>query len=264
MRRGMTAMVFGAALMMVGGAAQAAPILVNFQKVASGQQKLGSDWYNKFGAASDNELTIADRALVDSASGTTGISMSSPNFGGFLNDDRGNGIDFSFNGFTFAGTAMNSYVAENYAVPRDGLTVLRFTSDTQYTFNFTIAASFHNSTDGDPPAASIADGANLVSYNIGGTFTGGTTRAFSGGTTVQIDASATDRDRAGAIISGKSIFDSGLNKYVLDLQMGSNTAGGVATINALKLDLAAVPEPGTLSLLAVGSLALLRRRRRMA
>jgi hypothetical protein len=265
----MTAMVFGAALV-TAGQAWAAPILIQFKAFNPGSTSTytpvggTTSWYNNYGSTTSNDPGPAGAFVMkDSNNVATDVSLSAPSFFGFLSSTKGNKTDFTFNGFTFAGGVMDDYIADNNSSVRDGLIKLHFSSPTPYTYEFTAVASNHgDNPDGPTPSANIAEGGSQTLFNIGGTYAKvGTTQAgsFTGGTTVAIDPALGTVDQAGAVLSGQSHFDATENAYVIDFNVGMGS--GLAMISAMKVDISPVPEPATFGLLAIGSLALLRRRR---
>jgi hypothetical protein len=282
--------IIPAALLIAFSAAYAAPVpsdsLVNFGKEDSvtagvaGTKYWGTDYYNTAGMANDNTPTGPARTLKNRTNVLTDITLSFPNLGGFSNPDRGNGVSYTYNGFTFYGNLstvapnynnpMQSYLADNIGSStstRDGLTVLRFSSPEQYSFLFTMVASYHNLTDGDPPSSGQADAGIDSLFNIGGTYSMSRTApqngSFAGGTTVHLYPQADGNyDRDGATISGQSTWDVAANAYVLDLQMGVGSVGNMAAISALRIQTDTVPEPATASSAGAAGLLLGMRWRR--
>lgn len=262
---------------------QAAPIysdvLVNCaaQTTAAQGKSWGGEFYNWFGTATSDTATLAAKALTNRTNGATDLTLSMPNFGGFVNPDRGNGVNYTFDGFTFYGglntatepyNPMQTYLADNMAATgtRDGLMVFRITSPEQYHFRITVVGSYHNATDGTNPATGQPDGVNALA-NIGGTYV--TTRtspfvgSFTGGTTASYDPQGEGTlDRGGTVVSGNSVWNAGLNSWVLDLQIGVGSAGNFVNVNALRIQTSAIPEPTMIGFAGIVSATLAMRRRR--
>lgn len=259
--------ILGLASLANSSTANAAVILVDFKAfnpgTTSAQTPVGgtTSFYNNFGSTtSNNPPAVTTPVLMkDSANANTDVSLAAPSFFGFLNSTNGNKIDFNTNGFTFAANVMDDYIADNFSSPRDGLIQLRFSSPTQYHYDFTAALSNHTGqADG---SGDVAAGGSSTLINVGGTYVkGATTGSFTGGTTVTVDPSEGTTDQASAVLAGDSVFDSGSGTYIIDLNVGMGTT--IALINALKVDVSPVPEPASVAIFGLVGSALLMRRQR--
>ncbi|MCD8483758.1 MAG: hypothetical protein LR015_14565 [Verrucomicrobia bacterium] len=136
-------------------------------------------------------------------------------------------MEVEYNEFTFPAAVTRSYVADNFGSGRDGHATVRFSSDSAYTYSFTILSSYaHNNP---------ADGAFVTDFNVGGTYST-TTRLFTGGETLTLNSSREGvRWSAGTLGAfAASEVDGG---YELILTVGQRVGG--AYINALIVE--AVP-----------------------
>lgn len=214
---------------------------------------------------------IAD--LRDSANALAGVGLSWSNGFHFASTGRGEGGNTSPTGVTYDGRFFPWAVVDSYNATHagsDGYAAFTFTSDAPLSYRFWIIASFDNNNPGETA------GWNGL-YNVGGTYTLAT-RSFTGGTTLALNGTKQQGpddiadstgdttlkyevgrlDNAG--VGFASVWDSGLSKYVLQLQFGDASSSTGAGVLANGIIVEAIPEPAGLALLGLAAVMLRRRR----
>lgn len=187
---------------------------------------------------------------LDTSTGSaSGVAFSVLDGGGFASDSRGSNVEVALGTAVFPGEVTQSYIAKNAG---DYLIQLRFASDAQLEWDLTLLASRTSGTG------------HITDFNVGGVWNT-TTRLFTGGTTLRLEPATAQSEGnyydVGTLPTVTSVWDETAQKYVLDLQIG-HVAGTGSFFSGMHAAVNVVPEPATMSLLALGGLALIRRRRK--